>query len=89
MRLVRLPRSRRPSVISAGACPGATDPFMRWTYDKVGNRLTSQRPDLSLTYNYNALDQVTSIGFAPWTYDQNGTTPPAGTRRTPTTRRTA
>jgi len=56
----------------AGGCPGATDPYERWTYDKVGNRLTSQRPDQSLTYNYNALDQVTSIGFASWTYDQNG-----------------
>lgn len=56
----------------AGTCPGSSDPYARWTYDKVGNRLTEQTPTQNITYYYNALDQVTSIGFAPWTYDQNG-----------------
>jgi hypothetical protein len=28
----------------AGTCPGASDPFIRWSYDGVGNRLTETRP---------------------------------------------
>ena len=28
----------------ATTCPGATDPYIRWTYDGVGNRLTEARP---------------------------------------------
>lgn len=35
----------------AGTCPNSTDPFIRWTYDKVGNRLTEARPSVS-TVNY-------------------------------------
>jgi RHS repeat-associated protein len=56
----------------AGTCPGASDPFVRWTYDRVGNRLTAERPGQTLTYTHNALDQLTAVGSTSFTYDQNG-----------------
>jgi RHS repeat-associated protein len=47
----------------AGTCSGSSDPFIRWTYDKVGNRLTESRHTGSNTvnigYTYNGLDQLT------------------------------
>jgi RHS repeat-associated protein len=42
----------------AGNCPGSTDPFIRWGYDKVGNRLTESRPATATTYTYNAADEL-------------------------------
>jgi RHS repeat-associated protein len=56
----------------AGTCPGASDPFIRWTYDKVGNRLTEQRPSGSTTYTYDARDRLLSAGSITFAYDQNG-----------------
>jgi RHS repeat-associated protein len=67
----------------AGACPGPSDPFLRLTYDKVGNRLTSERPGQSLAYVHNALDQLTAVvGATSFTYDQNGNQLTRGTART-------
>jgi RHS repeat-associated protein len=43
----------------AGTCPGASDPKISWSYDKVGNRLTETRPTTSTTDSYNAVDELT------------------------------
>lgn len=65
----------------AGTCPGATDPFIRWTYDKVGNRKTETRPGVPVTnYTYTNLDQLTQAGSTAYTYDQNGNEKSAGSR---------
>lgn len=41
------------------SCPGGSDPFIRWTYDKVGNRLTKARPAGTTTYTDDADDRLT------------------------------
>lgn len=65
----------------AGTCPGASDPFIRWTYDKVGNRLNEQRPGApTTTYTYDFRDRLLSAGSISYTYDQNGNELSAGTR---------
>ena len=65
----------------AGMCPGASDPFIRWTYDKVGNRLTQQRPGVATTtYAYDSRDRLLSAGSTSYTYDQNGNELSAGSR---------
>ncbi|MGH3111480.1 MAG: RHS repeat-associated core domain-containing protein, partial [Gaiellaceae bacterium] len=56
----------------AGSCPGGTDPFIRWTYDKVGNRLTEQRPAGTTSYTYDARERLLSAGATTFAYDQNG-----------------
>ena len=40
-----------------------------YTYDAVGNRLTSAGPT---SYNYNASNELTSTSAATYTYDSNG-----------------
>src|SRR5207248_2242207 len=64
----------------AGTCPGGSDPFIRWTYDAVGNRLTEARPTGTTNYTYNNADQMTQAGTTGYTYDQNGNEKTAGTR---------
>jgi len=64
----------------AGTCPGAADPFIRWTYDKVGNRLTEQRPSGTTSYSYDAADQMLQAGSVSHTYDRNGNELSAGSR---------
>jgi len=64
----------------AGTCPGASDPFIRWSYDGVGNRLTEARPVGTTSYTYNAADELTQAGSAAYTYDQNGNELSAGAR---------
>ena len=65
----------------AGTCPGASDPFIRWTYDRVGNRLTEQRPGTTTTnYSYDARDRLLAAGSVSYTYDQNGNELSAGSR---------
>ena len=65
----------------ADTCPNATDPFIRWTYDKVGNRLTEQRPGLpTTTCSYDARDRLLSAGSTSYSYDQNGNELSAGSR---------
>jgi hypothetical protein len=39
-----------------------------YTYDAVGNRLTSAGPT---SYNYNASNELTSTSAATYTYDSN------------------
>ena len=64
----------------AGACPGGTDPFIRWTYDGVGNRLTEQRPAGITTHSYDQMDRLLSAGSTSYTYDRNGNQLTAGGR---------
>ena len=64
----------------AGTCPGGSDPFIRWTYDGVGNRLTEQRPTGTTSYSYDARDRLLSAGATSYTYDQNGNQLSAGSR---------
>jgi RHS repeat-associated protein len=63
-----------------GACPGAGDPFVRWTYDNVGNRLSEQRPGSSTSYVYDARDRLLSAGDTSYAYDENGNEVAAGSR---------
>jgi RHS repeat-associated protein len=60
----------------ASPCTGGADPFIRWTYDEVGNRLTEQRPTGTTTYTYNTADQLMQRsglgGTVAYTYDPNG-----------------
>jgi RHS repeat-associated protein len=64
----------------AGTCPGGSDPFIRWTYDGVGNRLTESRPTGATSYTYNVADELTQAGPTSFTYDQNGNELTAGPR---------
>ena len=64
----------------AGACPGGSDPFVRWSYDGVGNRLTEQRPTGTTSYTYDVADELTQAGSTAYTYDQNGNELSAGSR---------
>ena len=57
-----------------------SDPFIRWTYDKVGNRLTEQRPAGTTAYTYDARDRLLSAGSTSFAYDQNGNQTQKGTR---------
>lgn len=69
---------RLTGVCFQSSCPHASDPFIRWTYDGVGNRLTEARPSGTTTYTYNAADQLTQAGATSYTYDQNGDQTTAG-----------
>jgi RHS repeat-associated protein len=62
----------------AGTCPGGADPFIRWTYDRVGNRLTEARSSGTTSYTYNAADELSAAGATTYTYDQNGNEKSAG-----------
>ena len=64
----------------AGTCPGASDPFIRWTYDRVGNRLSEQRPTGTTAYAHDARDRLLSAGSTSLVYDQNGNQTRKGTR---------
>ena len=64
----------------AGTCPGASDPFIRWAYDRVGNRLSEQRPGQTTSYSYDARDRLLAAGSTSYTYDQNGNELSAGSR---------
>ncbi|MDQ3379530.1 MAG: DUF6531 domain-containing protein [Actinomycetota bacterium] len=66
--------------LQAGTCPGGSDPFIRWTYDQVGNRLSETRPSGATNYTYNLSDQLTQAGSMTFTYDQNGNEKTASSR---------
>jgi RHS repeat-associated protein len=52
---------RLRSVCFQATCtPGSSDPFINWTYDKVGNRLTEERATGTSSYAYDALDELTT-----------------------------
>jgi RHS repeat-associated protein len=70
--------NRITSVCYQLSCPNGSDPFVKWTYDGVGNRLTEQRPTGTKNYTYNNADQLTQVGTTAYTYDQNGNEKTAG-----------
>jgi RHS repeat-associated protein len=67
---------RLTGVCFQAATCGAQDPFINWTYDKVGNRKTETRPAGTTTYQYNDGDELEGRsglgGSVTYTYDQNG-----------------
>jgi RHS repeat-associated protein len=73
-------RDRLTEACFQAGCPGGGDPFIRWTYDGVGNRLTEARPAGTTNYTYNAADELTQAGSTSYTYDENGNELSAGTR---------
>jgi RHS repeat-associated protein len=67
------------------SCPGASDPFIRWEYDGVGNRTKEVRPTVTTDYVYDASDRLgtaTPSDQAATTYawDRNGNMTGAGSR---------
>ncbi len=65
----------------ATLCPGATDPYIRHTYDGVGNRLTEARPSTATkNYTYDNMDRLLTAGATSYTWDRNGNQLSAGTR---------
>jgi YD repeat-containing protein len=64
----------------AGSCPGGSDPFVRWSYDGVGNRLSEVRPSGTTSYSYDQMDRMLSAGATSYTYDRNGNQLSAGSR---------
>lgn len=73
-------RDRLTEVCFQLSCPNASDPFIRWTYDSVGNRLTEARPGETTSYTYDAADELTQAGTTNYSYDQNGNETQAGGR---------
>lgn len=65
-------RDRLTEVCYQADCPGSSDPFARWTYDAVSNRVTETRPAGTTNYTYNAADQLTQSGSVTYGYDANG-----------------
>lgn len=59
---------------------GSSDPYIHYTYDQVGNRLTEARPSGTTNYTYNADDQLTQAGTTNYIYDHNGNETQAGSR---------
>jgi RHS repeat-associated protein len=73
-------RDRLTEVCFQSSCPGGTDPFIRWTYDSVGNRLSETRPSGTTNYSYDAADQLTAAGTTSYSYDENGNETAAGSQ---------
>jgi RHS repeat-associated protein len=73
-------RDRLTQVCFQASCPGGSDPFIRWTYDTAGNRLSEERPTGTVSYTYNAADQLTQSGAITYGYDANGNQTAAGAR---------
>src|SRR5919109_261689 len=73
-------RDRLTSVCFKSKCPSPNDPFIRWTYDPVGNRLSEARPGNTTNYSYNADDELTAAGTTSYGYDANGNETAAGSR---------
>jgi RHS repeat-associated protein len=63
---------RLTSVCYQTSCPNFGDPYINWTYDKVGNRLTEAQPSGTTNYTYNAADELTQAGSRSYSYDGNG-----------------
>ena len=73
-------RNRLTEACLQSSCPGGSDPFIRFTYDGVGNRLTEVRPAGTTSYSYNDDDQLTQAGAVSYDYDDNGNEIQAGSR---------
>jgi RHS repeat-associated protein len=75
---------RLTDVCFQASCPGSTDPFIRYTYDGVGNRLTEDRPAGTTTYHYNSDDHLTDTvgpaGTTNYGYDPDGNETSAGSK---------
>jgi RHS repeat-associated protein len=67
--------ARLSEVCYQAACPAGSDPFIRWTYDDVGNRTSETRAAGSTTYTLNNLNQVTAesgLVNNTYSYDADG-----------------
>jgi RHS repeat-associated protein len=73
-------RDRLTSACYQASCPNGSDPFIRWTYDSVGNRLTEARPTGTSSYTYDAADELTQAGSTTYTFDSDGNETAAGSR---------
>jgi RHS repeat-associated protein len=66
------------------SCPSPSDPFVRFSYDRVGNRLSEQRPEGTTAYTYDADDRLLSTsgpsGSVSYTHDLNGNVTGVGNR---------
>ncbi len=62
------------------ACSGGSDPFIRWAYDGVGNRLTESRPTGTTSYSYDNDDRLLTAGSTSYAFDHNGNQTQAGAR---------
>jgi RHS repeat-associated protein len=60
--------------------PGSNDPYIHYSYDGAGNRLTEARPSGTTTYNYNNQNELLSAGSTSYSYDANGNEHTAGAR---------
>ena len=69
-------------VCYAASCSGPTDPFIRYDYDDVSNRMSETRPSGATTYSYNADDELLSTasasGTMSYSHDANGNMTTAG-----------
>ena len=67
---------RLTSVCFQSSCPNSSDPKISWTYDSIGRRQTETRSSGTLTYSYNAADEITSTSdgttTSNYTYDADG-----------------
>lgn len=63
------------------SCTKTNDPYLRWTYDPVGNRLSEARQgQTTVNSTYDVLDRLTQQGTTTYTSDDNGNQTAAGTR---------
>lgn len=78
------PKNELTEACFAASCTLPADPFIRYTYDAVGNRLTETRPAGTTTFDYNAGDQLLSKGglggSLSYTYDADGNQIAIGSR---------
>jgi RHS repeat-associated protein len=76
-------RDRLTSVcFQTSTCTKRNDPYIAWTYDPDGNRLTETRGvgGTTTTNTYNQGDQQRTAGSTNYSYDHNGNETAAGSR---------
>lgn len=78
------PADRITEACFKASCTKNNDPYVRWAYDGVGNRLTETRSNGTTTYTYDADDRLTQRtglgGSVTYAYDDNGQQIGAGSR---------
>ena len=62
----------------ASPCTGSTSPYIKWTYDPVGNRQTQTQPSGTTNYTYDSNDRLLSAGPTSYSYDADGNQTAAG-----------